>query len=224
MTLLVGTRSSRHVVISADGMSSLTQDGTRKVSRLDLQKIFPVEQTAIAVAHHGENRIDGIPVETLLPTFLSANAWTSIAQLIDALVHEFDTRIRGTLLRIQDAEKCAFWACGFSRSLKTPSIVEVEWKKEGVSINRTETKAGNLFMSGIGHDVVAEYTKAPIDGQFTWNRLRSANEKYHLRYHEKLWSIAESRQASANEQLFGGHKHTIVLTPRGWRWAIAPAK
>lgn len=192
------------------------------MSQLDLQKIFPVQNATIAIAHHGENKIAGQPVENLLESIVSSTPSTSIAQLAEYLVQRFDKPIRNTLGAIRDAEKCAFGVCGFSRATKSPTIIEIEWKKTEVSIEFRQMEAGDLFMSGNAHDLVAEYTRNPIDGQFTWKKLWSANEKYHLRFHEKLWRTAELRQQSEDKHVFGGHKHVLVLTPKQWRWATPP--
>jgi hypothetical protein len=222
MTLLVGTRSPAQVVISADGMSFLTQGAERHLSRIDLQKIFPVQATTIAVAHHGENVIGGVPVEMFLPSFLSGETPVSVLHLVDRIARDLDEPIRNTLAVIPDAKKCAFWVCGFSHGTKAPRIIEVEWKKTSESIDLQRVEGGDLFMSGNGHDFVAQFTRDPNDGQFSWQKLWSANEKYHLRFHEKIWRIAEARQESVGRQAFGGHRHTVVLTPRQWRWASPP--
>jgi len=189
-----------------------------------LQKIFPVQDTTIAVAHHGQNVIAGLSVEVLLPSFLSAEAPTSIPQFVDRIARDLDAPVRNTLAAIPDAEKCAFWVCGFSDGTKTPTIIEIEWEKAGESIDLRRIEAGDLFMSGNGHDFVADFTRGPIDGRFGWEKLWSANEAYHLRFHEKIWRIAEARQESVGKQAFGGHRHTVVLTPRQWRWASSPIR
>ena len=223
MTLLVGSRSSTHVVVSADGISAITKHGIRHVSRLDLQKIFPAEHTTIAIGHHGENKLAGVDVGPLIKGFLSSNTLTSVPNTAELLVRQFDGVIRDTLVQIPDAERCAFWVCGFSLGTKMPAITELEWKKNVDSIEFQQIEAGDLFMSGSGHDCVSQFIKDPIDGQFSWDKLWSANEGYHLRFHEKLWKVAESRRNSTSEQqLFGGHRHAVVLTPKGWRWEIAP--
>lgn len=222
MTLLTGTRSPKQVVVSADGLCVSTQGSERHTSCLDLQKIFPLEHGTVAIAHHGENKISDTPVETLIRPLLSSDPTTPISRLVESLVQKLDSPIRSTLSEICDAQKCAFWVCGFTQGTTAPTIIEIEWKKTETSIEFEQTDAGDLFMSGDGHQFVAKYRSDPIDAQFSWNKLWSANEEYHLRFHEKLWRIAEKRQTAENKQLFGGHKHVVVLTPKQWRWAAPP--
>ena len=129
MTLLIASQSEKHVVLTADGMSKLTKDGKVRVSRIDLQKIFPVPNSSVAIMHHGENLIDGKPVATILlklfkndPKFFGNSLPDVIA---DRIADELDSDVRATLSRIPDAENCAFWICGFGKGRFKAFVIEI---------------------------------------------------------------------------------------------------
>ena len=46
---------------------------------------------------------------------------------------------------------------------------------------------------------------------------------YALRFHSKLYEIAEFAQLKGQQELFGGHKHQLLITPGGWRWTMPPS-
>lgn len=226
MTLLVASQSEKHVVLTADGMSKLTKDGKARVSRLNLQKIFPVPNSSIAIIHHGENLIDGKPVTTILLKLFKDDSkffGNPLPDVIaDRIADELDSDVRATLSTIPDAKNCAFWICGFGRRRSKPSVIEIVWKKNNGNIEFNKQTAGDLFLGGNGQDYIRRYTKDPIDGQFHWRRLWKGTQKYHIRFHEKLWKLAEKRQNESSEIKFGGHKHRLIITPDSHSWETEP--
>ena len=86
MTLLIGSCSPKHVVITADGISIETKGGCRSIRRTDLTKVFPVPDATVAIANHGENVLCGKDVERLVAdevasdlTFFQSKAPDAIA-------------------------------------------------------------------------------------------------------------------------------------------------
>lgn len=74
MTLLIGTVSEKHAVITADGLSRLNQITGAEVGSDKFQKIFPVVSLPIAFIHHGLNILRGKPVDEFLEGYTSAHA------------------------------------------------------------------------------------------------------------------------------------------------------
>jgi len=130
--------------------------------------------------------------------------------------------VRNTLATIADAKNCAFWVCGFERGNDSPAIIEIKWQKETSGIEFKKMVAGDLFLSGDGQEFIERYTAESIDGQFSWDKLWKGSESYHVRFHEKLWAIAQNEQAVKGKQVFGGRKTRLVITKSAWRWETAP--
>jgi hypothetical protein len=59
MTLLIGTISKRHIVITADGLSRVNPTTGAGIGSDTFQKVFPIPGIPIAFAHHGLNILMG---------------------------------------------------------------------------------------------------------------------------------------------------------------------
>jgi hypothetical protein len=62
MTLLIFAKSRDAVVLTADGRSNRRFSGQIVVSNDRLPKLFPHDSLPLAVGHHGENILDGVPI------------------------------------------------------------------------------------------------------------------------------------------------------------------
>ncbi len=226
MTLLIGSCSPKQVVVTADGICMETKGGYKTITATDLTKVFPKPKATVAIAHHGENLLQGKAVQQVVadeyaadPSFFESAQPDAIA---DRLATDLDSIVRWTMNNIAESKNCAFWVCGFERGKDAPAILEVKWQKEPTGIAFAKTPGGDLFLSGSGQEFIKKYTTDQIDGQFSWDKLWNATEHYHVRYHEKLWRIAEQGQVAAGQQVFGGKKIRLVITPSAWHWETAP--
>jgi hypothetical protein len=71
---------------------------------------------------------------------------------------------------------------------------------------------------------VAEYLSKPVDGMYAFRRIPYHPSTYAIKFHSKLYGIAEERQKVQQVELFGGQKHQVLVTPDGWKWTMPPPK
>lgn len=129
MTLLLAARAQTHILLTADGRCTDTNRGVRTTTSDTLQKIFPVEYRPFAVAHHGENILNGQPVSQLLATLYHAHggviATANTRQFSLLIAQNLDSVVSATLLRIADSKNCGFWVCGVEDTSQKPQMYEV---------------------------------------------------------------------------------------------------
>ena len=226
MTLLIGSRSPLHVVITADGLSVRINGNIRTISGTNLQKIFPIPNNSVAIVHHGQNIIEDSAIGSLLVNIFTSNfSFFSSAtpeRIADWVQNNLEGKIKSTLTSIRDSKSCAFWICGFAKGINKPGIIELMWIKKQSNIELKRTEAGDLFIGGDGKDYILKYLNEQINGQFSSDKLWKAAENYHIRFHNKLWEIAEQRQAESGGNIFGGSMHRLIITPQLWKWETAP--
>jgi len=235
MTLLIGTvarsakPSNSHAVITADGLCTTFDGVVRMVSSSTYQKIFPVPGYPIVFVHHGENIIAGMPVKAFLTPFMVQHLTVSevaISDIAESLTKHADQHARNTLASGPNRTIIGFWVAGFSPGRGHPELIEICWKKELASGHIAFGKKvhGNLVFGGDAKRFVDHYCSMPVDAMFSWDRLPDKNADYAMRFHEKLYRLAESAQTEKKAELFGGHKHQIVITRDQWNWTIPPAE
>lgn len=139
MTLLIGTiarsdsPSKSHVVMTADGRCTGFDGRTRTIQSNTHQKLFAIPNTAIAIAHHGENIIGGKPVKEFLADFTIQHPLiceSSVDQIADSLKKYADEDARNTLWSIPASKVIGFWITGFVRNRSHPELVEICWTKD----------------------------------------------------------------------------------------------
>jgi hypothetical protein len=233
MTLLIGTvaraakASKSHTVITADGRCN-GFDGVKRTSQSNVyQKIFPIASSSVVIAHHGENVICGKPVKEFLSEFMRrnpSNVSASIKQVSDSLKEYSDQQTQETLKRILPSKILGFWIAGFGKGHIHPELHEICWEKEEDSgqIVFEEYIHGNLTFGGDAQHYVNQYCTQAVDGMFSWDRLPDQSVDYAVKFHSKLYGIAEPAQLKNQTELFGGHRHQVVITQEGWRWTTPP--
>lgn len=167
MTLLIGTiarsdnPSKSHVVLTADGRCTGFDGRTRTIQSDTHQKLFAIPNTAIAIAHHGENIIGGRPVKEFLADFTLQHPLiceASVDQIADLLKKYADEDARNTLWSIPASKVIGFWIAGFSRKRSQPELVEICWTKNASSgiITLEEKDDRNLvfILGGDAHEFV----------------------------------------------------------------------
>ena len=232
MTLLLGARGRSHILITADGQRSVGTGSAGTVADTNLQKVFPADNRPLAVAHHGQNIINGQPVHELIPAFLHENmaglAECSVRQICAQLILDFDNAVTETLRRIPDSVQFGVWIAAIEPAFSRPSIYEICWSKEGFVDNGMDilvsvTRLGDTVFGGDGKEYILEYLEQAISPELSHQHVYFRPLQYSKAVQDELYSLALQRQAERQEHRFGGHKHQLAITREGCDWLIAPS-
>jgi hypothetical protein len=230
MTLLIGTKACSkkpHVVITADGLSTTWDGVTRRVSSERVQKIFPIPDVPIVVAHYGENVICGRTMDSFLGQFVREcpeRSTKSIDDIAKALGDYADMSARSTLGEIGTRKIIGFWVAGIVDCRRYPELVEVYWKRDpesGRIACKTQVR-GNLALAGDRGDLISHFCRQPVDGMFHFEKIPKKDINYALKFHARLYRIAETKQTESADLLFGGHRHQLTIGRDGWKWTVPP--
>lgn len=225
MTLIITAQARSHVVVTADGRCNTITNGFQKKTSDTLQKIFPLPNRRFAIAHHGENIIEGCKVKDIVEQFFSDNMSeiriTSISQIARIFVKRYGDNIRKTLQRISDSKLCGFLFLGFGTAINKPKIYEAFWKKQNINdiVHKTEERR-DLVLSGDAKKYICRYTKEAVDSQL--ENIYRGDVEYAKAFCDKLYQLAEDAQTNAGEDIFGGYKHQLVIDKSGYKWLIPP--
>ena len=192
-----------------------------------MQKIFPLPNRGFAVAHHGENIIEGCKVKDIVEQFFSDDMRgiriTSVSQIARIFSERYGDSIRKTLKRITDSKLCGYLFLGFGTAINKPKIYEAFWEKQNVNeIVHGTKECGNLVLSGDAKKYICRYTKEPVDSQFNWENIYRRDVEYSKAFCNRLYQLAEDAQNKAGEDIFGGYKHQLVIEKSGCKWSIPP--
>lgn len=232
MTLLLGARGRSHILITADGQRLVGTGATAHVAETNVQKVFPAGYRPFAVAHHGQNIINGQPVHELIPTFLHANraelAECTARQICAQLISHFDNAVTETLLQIPDSKQFAVWIAVMESAFSRPSIYEICWRKEefvdnGIDISMLVTRLGDIVFGGDGKKYILEFLEEPVSKELSHQHVYFRPLRYSKAVQDELYSLGLQRQAEEQEHLFGGHKHQLSISRHGCEWLIAPS-
>ncbi len=217
MTLILTTIRPSEVLITSDGRSVTTQAGKVTAVNDDVQKIFPVPDHPVAIAHHGENILDGKPVGEFIATFISQQniGNMSILELADELRHAAHSPVRRRLFDVRGESGFGLLVAGFSSHQKGPFVVEVFWKLEKEVLHTQELKwgAGSMIASGSGQKQIPKLdADRAVKGTIADARA----------YHAELMKAA--CEADVQNNTVGGHVHELLITPAKCDWTQAPTK
>lgn len=228
MTLLIGTLARNHVVLSADGRSVRRTNTTTLVTRDDLPKVFPFSRTPLAIAHHGENELNGCKVHEIINGIIRGIELTPEQMgpraMTGAIISFFDPLITKTLLTKRLADKCAFWIFGFHPDEQFPSGYEVAWHRANqTDLTLSMRSFGDVCLGGDGSKHVIEFLTQPMSQEFSYAAVFNKPIDYSLAFHDQLFKIAVERRDVANDTRFGGHHHVLKITRDGCAWAKPPS-
>ncbi len=223
MTLIITARSTSFALVTADGRSK------GKISSNTFQKIFPDSERGLVIAHHGQNLIDECNVKDIVNDFFNINMdeieSSSIEKVSTLFVQKYGDSIRSTLHRIPESKNCGFLFIGFGVGNNEPKIYEAYWEKNNNKDIRHEVSLlGDFIRSGDGKKYSDEYLKYPKNLQFLKDNILKWNLEQSKAYCDKLYSLAKESQAKAGEDIFGGHKHQLVIKKNGCEWLIPPTQ
>ena len=98
MTLIITAQAKPHIVVTADGWCTKNINGCKKKTSATLQKIFPLSNRGFAIAHHGQNIIQGRKVKDIVEEFLldkiSGFRITTVQQIARRFVANYGEDIR----------------------------------------------------------------------------------------------------------------------------------
>ena len=229
MTLLLAARTQSSILLTADGRCIAAKRGVRTTASDTLQKIFPVKCRPLAVAHHGQNILDGQPVSELLKALYCAHSGTistaNPRQLSLLIAQNLDSVVSRTLLHITDSKNCGFWICGVDNMSQTFQMYEVIWhKKSPGEINLRITPHGDLLMGGNAAQPIKKFLKQPVNARLSWKQVFKRDVQYSLDLHNELYRLAEESQPEGRLNSFGGHKHQLAITFDVCNWIIPPTR
>jgi hypothetical protein len=204
------------VIVTADGRCQKTTAGKVTAVEDDYQKIHPVPDHPLVVAHHGENWIGGGPVKKFLAGFfagLNAGNFT-VVQVADQLREFAHGPVRARLKEDGKGFASGFWVIGFAYPYHAPVGVELFWKWEGDHLTYEERvwRPTTLATGGSGQFQIPRTNVKEVDGT-PEGRVRA--------YHKSLMDAAI--KADVKDNPVGGHVHEIRITAEAAEWTIAPA-
>ena len=216
MTLMLSSIRPRDILLTADGRSTTRVNGV--VTGVDdrSQKLFPVPDHPLVIAHMGENRLGELSLGEFLGRFMrQLNAGDlTVLQVADRLRDYAHPAIRTRLTSLGlPANGCNLWVAGFGFEEKEPSAVELFWQlKDGaLTIVEQQFRPISITSGGDGKSQIRpadlrEVADRPIE------QVRT--------YHRSLMN--EALNAKVEHNSVGGHVHEVHITREHWRWMIPP--
>ena len=217
MTLLIASIRPRDIVVTADGRSTTWTNGKVTAVFDTLQKIFPVPDHPLFIAHHGQNQLNGKPVSELILAFIKPlNAGNlTIGEAADDLRMVMYGKVRDELSRLDPKMNgCGFWVGGFSVHEKSPALVELFWKWTGEALVLEERHWGPTAI------VTGGDGKTQI-GNVSWHDIDNKTVDEVREYHRALMDKAMRPRAEPN--VVGGHVHELLVSRDEWKWTLPPA-
>ena len=216
MTLMIASVREKDLVLTADGRSTTRKDGV--VTGVDdaFQKLFPIPDHPLVVAHMGENRLGDEPLNAFFARFfqkLNAGDLTAL-QVADELRHYAHPAIRTRLQTLgTQANGCNLWVAGFGFEEKRPTIVELFWQWKNGALHTEERRFGatSVIPGGDGKDQIR-----PVN----WRDVDNKTVDEVSKYHQSL--MDEAMAAKLPHNSVGGHVHELVITREQWRWLRPP--
>jgi len=219
MTLLIGTLSKNHVVLTSDGRC-VKETSTQDKTILDnYQKIFPFLNLPLAIAHHGQNIINGLDIKKIIYNFSNHNidfSKSSILEICNFFKDFLNEDAKMSLSSFANPTVIGFWITGFSPGADKPEFYEICWPD-----NIEPQSHKGLIIGGNGKKFINSYLFNAI-GKYRPEKIKNCKVNYACIYQDKLYKIALEEQSKQGDQIIGGHKHRLVILKQNWRWEIEP--
>lgn len=224
MTLLIGTVSNEHIVLTSDRRCTVEEPGGVLQSD-DFQKTFPVAGRPLAIVHHGENVLLGedgskVSLSTYLNTTISQNGVIFNRPSIDSVIRLICERLEPTVVRTlmnRGKRLVGFWIAGFAKGKARPELHEVCWFKDG---RREVAKHGNLVVGGDGKEHLPPSVRDRLDGSYNLDMIPKATVERARRYHNKLFEIALRKEPEPRR--FSDERDQLSIDKDGCHWIIPP--
>jgi len=224
MTLLIGTVSNNHTVLTSDRRCTVVENGMSSYLD-DFQKIFPVPGRPLAIAHHGENVFIGesgatVPLSQYLGAFIPANSDIFDQPSLDSVTRLLSERIDPTIVRTlmgRGRVLVGFWVAGFAKGKMRPEVHELCWFKDG---RKEIKKHGNLVVGGEGKEHLPPNIRDRLDGSYHLDMIPKAPVERARRYHNKLFELA--LQMEREPRRFSQERDQLSITRDGCQWIVPP--
>lgn len=212
MTLIVASIRPHDVILTADGRSTTMKDGVVTGVNDHFQKLFPIPEHPIVIAHMGENQFAGMSIGAFLHRFIThLNAGDlTILRIADQLRAYAHPAVRARLQSLRhSANGCNLWVAGFGYREESPSMIEVFWKLDG-DVLKTEERHFRPTCVAPGGDGARQIR------QVDWHNVDGKSLESVELYHQSL--LDEAINADVKPNTVGGHIHELVITPEQWQW------
>jgi hypothetical protein len=220
MTLLIGTISKRHIVITADGLSRVNPTTGEGISSETFQKVFPITGVPIAFAHHGLNILMGKSIGEFIGDYIrqygTRISTASIKEIAEDLRSYTAEPAETILADPSNKGVIGFWIAGFCPGKGKPELYEICWPD-----NPSPYKHETIVLGGDAKQFVVSYLDQPL-GKFPPNSIWQSSVDFVCQYHQALYKKANDKQNATSQIIFGGHQHQLVLEKSGWNWTIPP--
>jgi hypothetical protein len=226
MSLLIGTASDRHVLLTSDRRCPVEEQGV--VSPLDsFQRIFPIPGQPLAVVYHGQSVLlseDGSPLalRSYLTAFLNVNTDVFNEPAIRSITEKLADRLELSAIRTpSDSERrlVSFWVAGFAGGNRRPKIYEACWSQDG---RRTLNDCPRLVVAGEGQEHLPPNIRDRLDGTYHIEMIPKAPPETMRRYHNKLFAVA--LKSEPEPRRFSEERDQLLIQRDGWRWVVCPGR
>ena len=220
MTLLIGTISKSHIVITADGLSRVNPTTGAGIGSDAFEKVFPIPGIPVAFAHHGFNILMGKSIGEFIGDYISLHgtkiSTASIKEIAEDL-RSYAAQPAVTLLADPTNKGVVgFWIAGFSPGKGKSALYEVCWPD-----NSDPRKREIIVLGGDAKQFIRAYLDQPL-GPFRPNSIWQYSVDFVRQYHQALYKKAKDKQDETGQNIFGGHQHQLVLEKSGWIWTKPP--
>lgn len=220
MTLLIGTMSKKHIVITTDGLSRVNPITGAGEASNSYQKVFPIQGLPVAFAHHGLNILAGKPVKNFIEDYITAYGTqiskVNIKEIAETLRCYASQHAEIAVNEPTNTGGVGFWIAGFGSGRQSPEWYEIFWPNAP-----TPRRLGSIVFGGDGQDFIQAYLNEPL-GPFNPGNVGSYSLMFMEKYHQRLYEMAEAKQNKAGQVIFGGYQHQLVLKKTGWIWTKPP--
>jgi hypothetical protein len=189
MTLLIGTISDNHAVITADGLSRVNPTTGAGVGSDRFQKIFPIPCHTIAFVHHGFNILGGKPIGDFIGSYIEAQgmslATAGVKDIAEDLRSYAEQAAQKVLADPTNTGVIGFWIAGFGVGKGKPELYEICWPKKPAP-----SKHEPIVFGGDAKDFIKFYLSQPL-GPFRLENIAKSSVSFIRQYHQALYKQAE---------------------------------
>jgi hypothetical protein len=219
MTFIVTSLCPHDIVITADSRAVLEKGGNFQGVIDNFQKIFPIPDHPVVIAHHGENELDRKPLDKFVGNFIARinTGNMTILDIADEFRSYAHPAVRACLKELGDFENhgCGFLIAGFGADDRGPSVVELFWKfrEQALVTDEKQWFPPSIISSGSGAGQaerldVGKIIDCPVE------KVREYNDRL----------LDEAINAAVKQNTVGGSIHEVVVTREKWEWARPPGK
>ena len=218
MTLIIGSVREHDMVLTSDGRSTTRVNGKVTAVHDTLQKLFPVPDHPVVIAHHGENILHDKPVADFIDGFIrhSNVGDMTIPELTDSLREKAYPLVREQLRATpKNPNGCGFWVGGFATGAESPEMSEIFWRMEedALVLEERHWYPVTIVLAGDGKLLIPHYS---------YTEIQDKPLAQVLAYHK--WLMDRALHAKVENNSVGGHVHELAVTRAQWHWTQPPAE